>query len=109
MPSSTLRDQLHRDGFVVVRGILSPAQLAALRTAAVGATALGRSGAWPHVRTVGKQFPPWDAAEAPVHGIWGVQGLNDPALARAAAGAAAHARLRPWPAAAAGRLSRPRL
>ena len=89
MPSSTLRDQLHRDGFVVVRGILSSARLAVLRAATARATALGRSGAWPHVRTVGKQFPPWDAAEAPARGIWGVQGLNDPALARAAAGAAA--------------------
>ena len=89
MPSSTLRDQLHRDGFVVIRGVLSPTQLVALQEATARADALGRSGAWPHVRTVGKQFPPWDAAEAPTRGIWGVQGLNDPALSQAASAAAA--------------------
>ncbi|RYP67814.1 hypothetical protein DL769_005676 [Monosporascus sp. CRB-8-3] len=80
MPSSTLRDQLDADGFVVIRGILTPGRVSSLRAAAERTTALARSGGWPHVRTVGKQFPPWDAAEAAEKGIWGVQGLNDPAL-----------------------------
>ncbi|KAK7753633.1 hypothetical protein SLS62_004491 [Diatrype stigma] len=80
MPASTLRDQLHRDGFVVIRSLLPAPQVAPLRAAAAHAAALARSGGWPHVRTVGKQFPPWDPAEAATRGIWGVQGLNDPAL-----------------------------
>ncbi|RYO90440.1 hypothetical protein DL764_008446 [Monosporascus ibericus] len=80
MPSSTLRDQLDADGFVVIRNILTLEQVLSLRVAAERTTALARSGGWPHVRTVGKQFPPWDAAEAAEKGIWGVQGLNDPAL-----------------------------
>lgn len=85
MPSSTLRDQLHRDGFVVIRDLLPAAQVTALREAAARTAALSRSGGWPHVRTVGKQFPPWNAADAAAHGIWGVQGLNDPALPESSA------------------------
>ncbi|KAI5856714.1 phytanoyl-CoA dioxygenase [Durotheca rogersii] len=74
----SLSAQLERDGFVVVRSILSPAQLSSLRAAAERTAALARSGAWPHVRTVGKQFPPW--TWAPGVGIWGVQHLLNPAL-----------------------------
>ncbi len=91
MPSSTLREQLHRDGFVVIRGILPPEQVSALRGAAARTAALARSGGWPHVRTVGKQFPPWNADEVAAavapggRGIWGVQGLGDPALPEHAA------------------------
>ncbi|RYO90357.1 hypothetical protein DL762_002687 [Monosporascus cannonballus] len=80
MPPSTPRNHLDADGFVVIRNILTPEQVSSLRAAAERTTALARSGGWPHVRTVGKQFPPWDAAEAAEKGIWGVQGLNDPAL-----------------------------
>ncbi|KAH8176797.1 phytanoyl-CoA dioxygenase (PhyH) domain-containing protein [Sarocladium implicatum] len=73
-------DQLQRDGFVVIKSILSPDLLANLRTAAQAATDLARTGQWPHVRTVGKQFPPWSAADALTDGIWGVQHLMKPAL-----------------------------
>ncbi|KAI1078145.1 phytanoyl-CoA dioxygenase [Whalleya microplaca] len=80
MPTPTLRHQLQTDGFVIQRSILSPSQLTQLRAAAARTTALARSGAWPHVRTVGKQFPPWTASDAAAHGIWGVQGLLNPEL-----------------------------
>lgn len=79
MAPSKLLDQLHKDGFVVVPQILSPAQLSALRSAASSTTSLARAGKWPHIRTVGKQFPPWPSTPGP-EGIWGVQGLLNPDL-----------------------------
>ncbi|KAI2633068.1 phytanoyl-CoA dioxygenase [Hypomontagnella submonticulosa] len=78
MPTSTLRSQLDKDGFVVIRSILSAPHLAPLRAAAQRTTALARAGTWPHVRTVGKQFPPW--TWRPGVGIWGVQHLLNPSL-----------------------------
>lgn len=65
---------MHQDGFVIIPKIISPAELSALRSAASSTTALARNGKWPHIRTVGKQFPPWPPTPGP-GGIWGVQGL----------------------------------
>ncbi|KAK8034634.1 phytanoyl-CoA dioxygenase [Apiospora rasikravindrae] len=80
-PASALRTQLHRDGFVVIRKILHPAELEPLRAAAVRTTALARAGNWPYIRTVGKQFPPWPSKPDPAAGgIWGVQHLLHPDL-----------------------------
>lgn len=74
---TTLRTQ----GFLLLPSLLSPTQLAPLREAATKLTTLARKGAWPHVRTVGKQFPPWDASLVPDQaGIWGVQHLLHPDL-----------------------------
>jgi EEF1A N-terminal glycine/lysine methyltransferase len=78
--SSGYLSDLEKDGFVVVKSILTPSQLDSLRSAAASATALARAGDYPHVRTVGKQFPPWNAAEASSSGIWGVQHLMNPSL-----------------------------
>ncbi|OTA61654.1 phytanoyl-CoA dioxygenase [Hypoxylon sp. EC38] len=78
MPTSTLRSQLEKDGFVVLRSILNPEQVQQLRDAAERTLSLATSGSWPHVRTVGKQFPPW--TWSPGVGIWGVQHLLNPAL-----------------------------
>ncbi|KAI1387831.1 uncharacterized protein F4822DRAFT_293533 [Hypoxylon trugodes] len=78
MPTSTLRTQLEKDGFVILRSILSPEQLTSLRGAAQRTVDLAQAGSWRHVRTVGKQFPPW-TWEAGV-GIWGVQHLLNPSL-----------------------------
>ncbi|KAI0173546.1 hypothetical protein GGR52DRAFT_390727 [Hypoxylon sp. FL1284] len=88
MPASTLRSQLDKDGFVVVRSLLSGTQVEQLRAAASRTTALAIAGGWPHVRTVGKQFPPWPAG-ADV-GIWGVQHLLHPSLPDSAAFAASY-------------------
>lgn len=74
----SLLDQLQKDGFVVVRSAIGGHQLEALREAARQATAMARGGQWPHIRTVGKQFPPWDST--PEKGIWGVQHLMHPNL-----------------------------
>ena len=71
--------RLERDGFVVIPSVIGPDQLAKLRAAAAEATALARSGGWEHIRTVGKQFPPWPKTPGE-EGIWGVQGLLHPDL-----------------------------
>lgn len=80
MPASPYLDQLNQDGFVVIKSIVDKDKLDALREASTKAADLARSGGWPHVRTVGKQFPPWDASQAREHGIWGVQHLMKPDL-----------------------------
>ncbi|CEJ91070.1 Putative Phytanoyl-CoA dioxygenase [[Torrubiella] hemipterigena] len=67
---------LERDGFIVVKSIVSPEKLAILREASKKVEALGRAGEWPHIRTVGKQFPPWEFN--PEKGIWGVQHMMNP-------------------------------
>ncbi|KAM3557129.1 hypothetical protein MY1884_004689 [Beauveria asiatica] len=69
---------LERDGFVVVKSIVSPEKLQSLRDAATKVDALARKGEWPHIRTVGKQFPPWQWE--PEKGIWGVQHLMNSEL-----------------------------
>jgi len=73
---SSLHTSLDRDGFVVLPSALSPSQLDTLRTAAAHITKLARAGAWPHVRTLPKQFPPWPPMSE--EGIWGVQHLLHP-------------------------------
>ncbi len=89
------RAQMAEDGFVVVQGLVSGDELAALQAAAERTAAKARAGDWPYVRTVGKQFPPWEAwnraaAEkarasggADQAGIWGVQHLMRPGLGAA--------------------------
>jgi len=80
---ANLRAELAKNGFVIQRQILSPAELEALRAAAKRTTDRARAGNWPDVRTVGKQFPPWPKPTPgvpPEEGIWGVQGLLNPAL-----------------------------
>lgn len=69
---------LERDGFIVVKSIVSPEKLEILREASKKVEALGRAGKWPHIRTVGKQFPPWEFN--PEKGIWGVQHMMNPEL-----------------------------
>lgn len=75
-PPNDLLTSLNRDGFVRIPSVLSPDDLSALRAAAARITALARSGKWPHIRTLPKQFPPWPSSAE--HGIWGVQHLLHP-------------------------------
>ncbi|KAH0283007.1 phytanoyl-CoA dioxygenase family protein, partial [Aureobasidium melanogenum] len=77
MPSN-LRDQLDRDGFVRIPSALPKDQLEALRAACQDVAQLARAGRWPFVRTLPKQFPPWDSDTS--KGIWGVQHLMHPDL-----------------------------
>ncbi|KAJ5782593.1 hypothetical protein N7457_004367 [Penicillium paradoxum] len=75
-------DALQRDGFVVVRNLLSPTEVEHYREIATKATTLTRTGGWPHFRTVPKQFPPWPTTVPPASegGIWGVQHLMHPEM-----------------------------
>lgn len=74
---STL-DALRKDGFIVVKNIVSNEKLLELREASLKIEKLARSGNWPHIRTVGDPFPPWTFS--PEKGIWGVQHLMNPDL-----------------------------
>ena len=73
---------LHQQGYILLPSLIPPSTLQKLRTAATNITTLSRTGAWPHVRTVGKQFPPWDSTlvASGQTGIWGVQHLLHPDL-----------------------------
>lgn len=72
-----LRANLERDGFVCIPGALSGEVLDQYRAAARNASDLARSGRWPHIRTLPKQFPPWSREDLD-QGIWGVQHLYHP-------------------------------
>lgn len=71
-------DQIEADGFSVVRNFLTPEQVKTYRAAAEAVVQHARDGNWPHVRTRGKQFPPWPKNFSP--DIWGVSGLLHPDL-----------------------------
>ncbi|KAJ4288617.1 hypothetical protein N0V90_011854 [Kalmusia sp. IMI 367209] len=76
-PYQAARQALDRDGFVILPATLFPTfDLAALRTAASSLTTDARTGKWPYIRTLPKQFPPWPSD--PSNGIWGVQHLMHP-------------------------------
>ena len=64
-------------GYVLVPNLVPPDLLLTLRTACDRVIAKTRSGAWPHRRTVGKQFPPFDDSNPD---SWGVQHVMHPAL-----------------------------
>jgi ectoine hydroxylase-related dioxygenase (phytanoyl-CoA dioxygenase family) len=76
-PYKAARELLDRDGFVVLPASLFPSfDLEQLRVAAKRMTSAARSGQWPYIRTLPKQFPPWPSD--PSNGIWGVQHLLHP-------------------------------
>ncbi|KAH8696742.1 phytanoyl-CoA dioxygenase family protein [Talaromyces proteolyticus] len=75
-------EALQRDGFVIVRSILVPDEVAILREASSKAASMTRAGNWPYLRSVPKQFPPWPNTPPPSSegGIWGVQHLMHPEM-----------------------------
>jgi hypothetical protein len=76
-PYTAAKESLNRDGFVILSASLFPSfDLNALRAAASRMTGAARSGKWPYIRTLPKQFPPWP--QDPSNGIWGVQHLLHP-------------------------------
>lgn len=76
-PYAAARAALDRDGFVVLSAALFPSfDLDALRAAASRMVEAARTGEWPYIRTLPKQFPPWP--QDPSNGIWGVQHLLHP-------------------------------
>ncbi|KAK4201538.1 putative nicotinamide N-methyltransferase [Triangularia verruculosa] len=71
--------QIH--GYTIIPSFLTPSELSTLRAASSALINLSSQGQWPHVRTTGKQFPPWDPSLVPHSaGIWGVQHLLHPSL-----------------------------
>lgn len=76
--ASNLREELERNGFISLPAMLSAVQIEKLREACNRSAELARSGNWPFVRTLPKQFPPWNADVS--QGIWGVQHLLHPDL-----------------------------
>jgi hypothetical protein len=66
-----------KQGYVIVPGLIPTGLHTQLREAAERVIAKTRSGQWPHRRTVGKQFPPYDNSNPD---SWGVQHLMHPDL-----------------------------
>ncbi|KAF2744024.1 phytanoyl-CoA dioxygenase family protein [Sporormia fimetaria CBS 119925] len=76
-PYTTAHAHLLTHGFVILPATLFPSfSLPSLRAAATRLTHSARTGHWPYIRTLPKQFPPWPSD--PSHGIWGVQHLLHP-------------------------------
>jgi hypothetical protein len=59
--SIPLRENLERDGYVLIPGALKAPELTSLRHACHHIADLARNKQWPHIRTLPKQFPPWSS------------------------------------------------
>ncbi len=84
MPSydTSARKQLYdTQGYVVVSGLIPQSLLPELEAACARTVARTRDGSWPHRRTVGRQFPPYDDANPD---SWGVQHVMHPGLGESA-------------------------
>ena len=77
MATSSLKASYEREGYVIVPNLVPAAEFASLKDAGLRVTALTRSGQWPHRRTVGKQFAPFNADNPD---SWGVQHVMHPDL-----------------------------
>lgn len=81
MPSaipSFHHNEIADQGFTIIRGFLTPEETTRYREASEKVVQYAREGHWPHVRTRGKQFPPWPKNFSP--DIWGISGLLNPDL-----------------------------
>ena len=75
---SPLIETLDSNGYVILSAFLTGSELRRLRLATSRTILLARSGQWPHLRTLPKQFPPWSSTTT--NGIWGIQHLLHPSL-----------------------------
>lgn len=64
-------------GYIIVSGLIPSDNIDALREVCDRVIAKTRAGLWPHRRTVGKQFPPFDDSNSD---SWGVQHVMHPDL-----------------------------
>ena len=81
MPSaipSFHHNEIADQGFTIIREFLTPEETSKYREASEKVVQYAREGHWPHVRTRGKQFPPWPKNFSP--DIWGISGLLNPDL-----------------------------
>jgi hypothetical protein len=74
---SQLKSTYDEQGFVVIPGLVTDSDFPKLELACEHVTNLTRTGKWPHRRTVGKQFPPFDNENPD---SWGVQHIMHPDL-----------------------------
>ena len=74
---SPLKVTYDDQGYVLVPDLIPSDLHPTLRAACDRVIAKTRAGAWPHRRTVGKQFPPFDDTNPD---SWGVQHVMHPAL-----------------------------
>lgn len=77
MIADGIKSLYDKQGYVIVPGLIPTELDEPLRGAAERVIARTRSGEWPHRRTVGKQFPPFDNDNPD---SWGVQHLMHPNL-----------------------------
>ena len=77
MIADGIKSLYDKQGYVIVPGLIPTELDEPLRGAAGRVIARTRSGEWPHRRTVGKQFPPFDNDNPD---SWGVQHLMHPNL-----------------------------
>ncbi|KAJ7467110.1 hypothetical protein FB451DRAFT_405897 [Mycena latifolia] len=75
--SSHPKEHFEQEGFVIIPGLIPPEDFARLEKGCAHVTSRTRDGAWPHRRTVGKQFPPYGDSNPD---SWGVQHLMHPDL-----------------------------
>ena len=71
-------DEINETGFTVIRNFLTESEINTYIAATEAVVEYAREGKWPHVRTRGKQFPPWPKNFSP--DIWGISGLLHPDL-----------------------------
>ena len=76
-------DQLasfHKNGYIIVADLLSDSLIDNLHAASNRITHSARTNVnfWPHVRTVGKQFPPWTPETG--NDVWGLGHILHPDL-----------------------------
>ncbi|KAF8883033.1 hypothetical protein BD779DRAFT_1612376 [Infundibulicybe gibba] len=74
---SALQEKYRSQGFVVIPDLISDDERTSLAAACEHVISRTRMGLWPHRRTVGKQFPPYDANNLD---SWGVQHVMHPDL-----------------------------
>ncbi|KAI8060740.1 hypothetical protein BC940DRAFT_337394 [Gongronella butleri] len=73
-----IHEALKTNGYVIVDNLIPDEMMSRLKEATERVVEKARKGEWHYVRTVGKQFPPWN--EEDNVDVWGVQHLMHPDL-----------------------------
>lgn len=76
-PTPQFKTIYDHEGYVIVPDLIDPSEFVLLKEASTRVIDKTRSGEWPHRRTVGKQFPPFNV-DSP--DSWGVQHVMHPDL-----------------------------
>lgn len=76
-----LKATYDEQGYVIIPDLIRPEEWDRLESACQRSITRTRDGLWPHRRTLGSQFPPYDSKHSD---SWGVQHLMHPDLQEAA-------------------------